>query len=631
MDESNTPSYLSGAIPAQIARVPTHATERHKSRPRSTSRYSLENWFEELQSDLISATGNQDSSRQRLSQIALDVITQKVNKWKKRMLADPQRTFSRNTHWVNQIVNCFKYSDEHNELRSTMLKTPRMLKKVFMVVVGDSSKDLSRGRREYYNLTGDDEDDEKIVKRNAKMSRSHVDQIIAVSQSNYTGGRTPWTLQSKLTSNALPHSMVIQLHDAVGNEYADNNTIKDMFEMMQRGAKWSEFSIEPEMLKEIDIGQADSDFFRQSSMSRPFGPKVSDPRVTTDLLKKWCKIFAPIRDVLYGAESSACSTYEDLVDEDPVVYDNDDDDDLDQRQRESMFMPEVPTAELTGMQRDFIWTCMSPVFLGVMYPWFSRPNDEARRKMTDFYHSSFFLSAHGLSPVGREFVCGVVPFFAQVVSAMRSENKKNPGSQKGVHMRFTVDEEEHCRRIFINQLGDWTDYEEKTSYEMAKWLENDVSPGGLSLTKASPEVINLQKYIKYKDAVAPVTTPTDWDTFTDDKTEHGGYVCCWDGLVAETPQFHMCRKDNQYFMSWHPLLKNGIPCHNKNIIDCYRKHFENVNNLFTNVAEHNMRLFRREFLYSDTSQYKRNTREQSYMMHGQPGRISGQYQQKRRY
>lgn len=626
MDESNTPSYLSGAIPAQIERVTTHGSERQKSHPRNTSRYSLENWFGELQSDLISATGNQESSRQRLSQIALDVITQKVNKWKKRMLADPQRTVSRNTHWVNQIVNCFRYSDEHNPLRSTMLKTPRMLKKVFMVIVGDSSKDLTRARREYYNLTGDDEDDEKIVKRNAKMSRSHVDQVIAFIQSNYTGGRTPWTLQSKLTSNALPHSMVIQLHDAVGNEYADNNTIKDMFEMMQRGAKWSEFSIEPEMLKEIDIGQADSDFFRQSSMSRPFGPKISDPRVTTDLLKKWCKIFEPIRDILYGAETSTCSTYEDLPEEDPMIHDNDDEDELDQRQRESMFMPEVPSAELTGMQRDFIWTCMSPVFLGVMYPWFSRPNDEARRKMTDFYHSSFFLSAHGLSPVGREFVCGVVPFFAQVVSLVRATNKTNPGSHTGVHMRFTVDEEEHCRRIMINQLSEWTEYEETSSYEMAKSLDNDQNLGSiLSLAKNSTPVNNLEKYIKYnKDSV-------EWDKFKGATPDEGGYVCCWDGLVAETPQFHMIKKDGEYYISWHPLLKNGIPCHNKSIIDCYRKHFENVNNLFTNVAEHNMRLFRREFLYSDTSQYKRNTREQSYMMHGQPGRISGQYQQKRRY
>ena len=601
-----TPSYLEAPLQKQSSKNPSKTI-------------SMDDWFKVLDDNLMSATSkgygnsfNKEQNREELIDMCREIISTKTRRWKSLMLDQiphPQK-HSRSRKWIEDIHNSFVRERKHDEVRARVCRSPQMLKRIFIVIVSDTRKDLTRAKREYYHITGNAAEEEKLSEDLKDVINTQKDALekFAHRPEPYDA---PWT-STRLTSNPMPKGVMALLYD----ESSSNETVQDMVRMMNSGARTEEFAGELDMQTALHQTRYPSnDFFPQYYMSRPWGPKELDHGLKNSQLIQMCRVFKPVQNVLYGLKRLPCeikdyNTDDDEDDEEDVVDHNVDSDDehirVQSRLNESVFLPDVAPCDLSGRQQDLIWNCSIPLWFGSMYWGFSAPSDNSKKALVEYWHSSFILSSHGISSDGRSFVETVVPFFSLLALKHSSSNPNT-----GLQMHFRIHEDQ----IQIRRLAELTLEEPaRKSIEIATELTNADLGNSLETTLHDVATAkDLYKHFMYSENVLTGVNALARCTLV--AADSDDYMVVSDSCatieamhkVLIVPFFltEVEGKDKTYALTHHPSYKKGVPCHLKRVVDCYRSHCINTQKLYSEISKHNMLLHRHESLHAEPSYRKR--------------------------
>lgn len=603
---ADTPSYLE-------APLQKHSSKNHSK----SSTYTMEDWFKVLDDNLMSATKkgygrslDKEQNNEEMLDVCREIVSTKARRWKSLMLdqiSHPQKN-SRRRRWVEEIYNSFQRERKHDQVRSRLCRTPQMLKRIFIVIVSDTRKDLTRAKREYYHITGNAAEEEKLSEDLRDVINTQKDALekFAHRPEPYDA---PWT-STKLTTHPIPKGVMALLYNSDSN----SETVQDMVRMMNSGARTEEFQGELDMQSALHASRYPSnDFFPQYYMSRPWGPKELDHGLKNSDLVKMCQVFTPVQNVLYGLKRVPCEikdyeTKDDDDDEENVDHNVDSDDDnirVQSRLNESAFLPEVSPCDLTGRQQDLIWNCSIPLWFGSMYWAFSAPSDTAKKAMIEHWHSSFILSSHGISSDGRSFIETVVPLFSLLVN---HHSAKDSGSGLQMHFKIQDDQIRICRLGYIELESS------SRSIQIAIDLKEQGPDGDAhEVLREVATSKSLAKHFMYSDNI--LDTGGTFDVrCTSVAQESEDYMVVSDSCSTNEamhkviiPPFFLTEvkeKHATYALTWHPEYKKGVPCHLKRVLDCYRSHCINTQKMYSDLAPHNMLLHRHEALHSEPSYRK---------------------------
>lgn len=369
-------------------------------------------WFRPIVAQVTSGLVNVDTNTESK---AMAIITDFVSNWKRRCIVEMRsqpklkRRYQKTMAIIADLFHPSDYKGENdmNAHRKMTVKNPEAMKEVFLSICCDPSKGVKASDIKFKKITGTSDEGipgPQMQDMITKEVRSEYDDFV---QQRALGrdATMPWILNFKMFEHRLPASVLETFVNKMGGH--NNKMVSELVGVMNDG-RTSEDLIEEEEIKRFIAEQVPPHaVFPVRNIVRPFGARsyASNPEL--------CKMFNPMRTALFGAVP-VCEPFDANIDKKKKKSKKTDD-----KFTKFAFFPPVPSPELTGIQQDFVWSCIAPVMFGAMYPWFTRPSDKVKQLMTKSFHAQMILCSHGLTSAGERFITAVVPVFMYMCNMVR--------------------------------------------------------------------------------------------------------------------------------------------------------------------------------------------------------------------
>ena len=615
-------------------------------------------WFKPLVAQVTSGLINVDSA---IESKAMAIIADFVSQWKRRcaveMRALPKfrRRYQKTMTIISDLFYAGDYKGEQdmNSHRNMTVKSPDMLKEIFLSICCDPSKGVKASDTRFKKITGTSDlgipgpHMQDMITRDVRNEYDEFVQQRPISRDTML----PWVMNFKMFDRRLPVSVLEAFITKIGGQ--NNKMVSDLVNVMNDG-KTSTDLIEEEEIKRFIADQVPQhSVFPVRNLVRPFGARTypADPNL--------CEMFLPMRTLLFGAVPR-CDPYEAQMRSEQHKKGH-------TRGKFSAyaFFPPVPSPSLTGIQQDFVWSCIAPVMFGAMYPWFTRPSDEIKQTLTKSFHAQMVLCSHGLSAVGERFLTTTVPVFMYICNMTRKflTLKKNSAVQMRVDMshkkpvmnglRFVSGLEtkkdddglfywEHIKAKIDNLHDQWNPAEFSDAFETAPFSHGNDLVLRLFQNVEDFDIgtgLNIMEHMSFLSTFAAINANFTGDTqsikmdlkkdfsfnsFADLLKNKGPGVVLHDGLRIRGDilpfQIHKV-KDDIYVLTYCPDDKKGVACQTKKVAEFYRTLLNDRAKGNTGCGIHEHNIMRDHFdepeLYdSEASDTDDNDEDETFYMHG---------------
>ena len=629
MDETNTPSFSGPALPAQYAHIGNNS-QGFGDQDETTDTSFADNdqwgdlhdcrvWFDYLLMRLSEAV-DQSELGEHNNKMMQHYFDTTVAQFRERMTLDPYyHDVPKLAKWLGDLMLCFRMPKrgfgEGNDIkqkRINMLRTPEYMKDVFWRVIANKSLDLLQARNMTDTLTGRQEfNDAHISKVSAELMLQSKQFMQLTNTRTHTDAMT-WASANGFL-NSLGSILPTSLTDMMLKIYPKENN-EELKTMLSTGIKWSEFQHENLLRHQIElIANSQQAFFPQTSVVRMFGQR-NTAADAPERIVEYCHIFHGLRELLFLSNIPPCSTRESYPNTKPPVKRRKDETESDNltarnaaRFGESQYTPDVPSAGLSEPQINLLWGFYSPVMLGLIYPFFSLPDPNCKYDLMNNLHSSFILSAHGISKTGECVINNCVPFMATLY------NNLSTTTEKALSFKLSVTND--CVHICAIKHGELT-----SAVDTVHSLDVAMALRGGEFTGASFDETNFSpQFTRHEDnamrclvfspdacvaaSVATAATPVaKWKAmFTaacdDGQTECDFLVCNGHEFsCANIPPLFIVQNENvptEYIVYMDHKRTSGIACHTKKLVDYYLKHYKHARTLCPTLHKHNFWLERR--------------------------------------
>ena len=541
--------------------------------------------------------------------------------WTDAMRADPAYENRQDKKWVNEISNCFDEDPAYDDDRGRLFKRYEQFKDVFWYIIagGDPNPSLFDARERVESMLGNTAADGN----EPAIEQEVASQYAALTKaSRHTDGNGfSWATQ---TASLVPLNSIAPTLLHIFSNIFDKADTRHLLNIINKGDKWKTVKNEGRLRSLVEAASPSGTFFDQAEIQRRFGRR-SLRGDSPEELRKYCKVFDDLRVLLFKEVEPACSNYEkyddtrdkshltrpsmprhDTYSRDPHVRQQ-------SRAKEYQYTPEVPTAELGPEQKKLVWMVYCPLVMGVMYPWFSQPDQTCKDALVNNLHSTFVLASHGISKTGECMIQNIVPFVSMLynVQDTRSDmlvSLKVRGDSVSVN-GITVDPKLVTKSKSVDaaiELKGTTDHggdpfavKGTTSVVGNQWgTVTDTLKRGLNMSYECYGTAAMD----WEDAFEAACDPGRSDAYM--HVTCGMEYCVESNkvppmMIVKKPDADPDSKD-QYWIHVGGDHTSGIACHTKNILHYYMQHYKMKLDP-CDVHDHNM-LLERVHYTADTNQ-----------------------------
>lgn len=631
-DTTITPSFSGPALPAQYANIGNDSQgfgvpDLDETTDTSFADnnqwgdlYDCRVWFDYLLMRLSEAVDQSEigDHNNKMMQHYFDTT---VSQFRERMQLDPYyHDVPKLAKWLGDLMLCYRMpkrgfgeSEDIKQKRINMLRTPEYMKDVFWRVIANKSLDLLQARNMTDTLTGRQEfNDAHISKVSAELMQQSK-QFMQLTNTRTHSDAMTWALANGFL-NSLGSLLPSTLTDMMLKIYPRENN-EELKTMLSTGIKWSEFQHENLLRHQIElIANSQQAFFPQTSVVRMFGQRNAAADAPKRIVE-YCQIFHGLRELLFLTNIPPCSTRETYPDTKPEVKRRKHEPESADltlrntaRMAESLYTPDVPSAGLSEPQINLLWGFYSPVMLGLVYPFFSLPDPNCKYTLMNNMHSSFVLSAHGISKTGECVINNCVPFMATLF------NNLNTNGDKALSFKLTVRND--CVHICGIKRGELNSVSDAHSLDVAlalkggEFIGNDLKHTDLSAPQWTRHQDNAMRSLVFTpDACAAAQHGKGdrvamwnamFDAVCDDSQTDCEFLVCngHEFACANIPPLFIVQLEDEsasYIVHMDAKRTNGIACHTKKLVDYYLKHYKHAKNLCPTLHKHNFWLERRAY------------------------------------
>jgi len=553
-----------------------------------------------------------------------------VDEWVIAMRADPAYEDPQNKRWVSQISSCFDEDTSYDDNRARLFKSYAQFQDVWWYIIagGNMNTSLLDARERVESMLGNTAADGN----EAAIENEVTSQFSALSKaSRQTDGNAfSWAFQA---ASVVPlNSIAPSLPHIFANIFNKDDT-RQVLNMLNSGIQWENFRNEGRLRSLIEAVSPSGAFFDARQNQRQFGRR-SLRGDSPGQLKKYCRVFDDLRSLLFKEVEPACSNYQkfddshepyvtpsmgrhrhDTMSSVPAIRQQ-------SRAKEWQYTPEVPTAGLGPDQRKLVWMVYCPLVMGIMYPWFSQPDQTCKDALVNNLHSNFVLASHGISKTGECTIQNIVPFISMLynIQSTRSDMlvslkvRGDSVSINGIEVSPSLDTKGQSVDIAIElkkeTSGDGEAFGVKgaTVHVSSQWhTVKDTLERGLILSHGCYSSSGT-----WDDAFQAACDPGDPDT-------HMHVTCGMEYCIEsnKVPPMMIVKKDSdkdQYWIHVGGDHTSGIACHTRNILHFYMQHYKMKLDTCDGVYPHNLLLER--------THYTADTNNNTYVPQPTKGRLS---------